>query len=70
MLTHKGVCDNFNIEILGDDNTLFKQGITEDTEKLKLNLDVKNVKVFTIKYEGYINWNVYSYDSEIIFNEA
>lgn len=69
-LTHKGVYDNFNIEILGDDTTLFKQGITEDTEKLKLNLDVKNVKVFTIKYEGFLNWNVYSYDSEIIFNEA
>lgn len=69
-LTHKGVYDNFNIEILGDDKILFKQGITEDTEKLDLDLDVKNVKIFTIKYEGFLNWDVYSYDSEIIFNEA
>lgn len=66
-LTHDGINDEMKVEILGDDKLLFSQGITNKSALFDLDLDVKDVKIFTIKISGFLdNFG----GSDIIFNNA
>ncbi len=66
-LTHGSIHDETKVEILGDDKLLFSQGITNESALFDVDLDVKDVKIFTIKIGGFLDYNGVS---EIIFNNA
>lgn len=66
-LTHGGINDEMKVEILGDDKLLFSQGITNKSALVDVDLDVKDVKILTIKIGGFLDYNG---GSEIIFNNA
>ncbi len=67
-LTHGGIDDEMKVEILGDDKLLFSQGITCESALFDVDLDVKDVKILTIKIGGFIH-NIGN-ESELIFNNA
>ena len=69
-LTHDWIYDEIKIEILGDDKLLFSQGITDKSAIFDVDIDVSNIKIFTIKISGFIYGYTDTNESNIIFNNA